>query len=145
MDKIEQEIDEENCINTKFNENFVDQTRDFVRYTAMTLIILAIILDVVCFKYREKADFIIYIELILGVLNGFSPSNDNYTAKFYVAQVHVLILVMYYTDVGKQLVAIIIRYFMIVFIIKPVVYMEEFSLFYVLTETIYIIGVFCLN
>ena len=137
--------EEDECIPLEFDENLVESMKHVMRYLYLSLLFIGIILDLAICKYRDKADFIIYLELAFGILSYTMPYEGLKISELYVATMHFIIFVSYYTDSGRQLVAISLRHCLIAFIAMPLVYLKEMTFTAMLSEAFLLIGIIAIN
>lgn len=60
----------------QFNQSFIDKTEVAVIVTVITMIVLGVLLDVLIWRRRYFAKYIIYFELALALVYGLVPFNN---------------------------------------------------------------------
>ena len=88
------------------------------------MLVLICFLDIAAFKWRNLADYIIYAELLNSCVVSSIPSIQTNISMFYIAALHFLVFVMYYTDSGAQLIAIAVRQLLLAFLYECYLYMQ---------------------
>ena len=61
--------------NPKLNQEFVNDSEFAVKTTILVMIILGLVLDVLIFKYRWMARYLVYYEVLSIFSQGFVPFN----------------------------------------------------------------------
>ena len=74
--------------NTEVNQEFGAATEPYVRIAIIALIIIGMIVDIVIYKHRKYANWLIYFELVSTLVQGLVPFNYGDFRNLY------LILVM---------------------------------------------------
>ena len=77
QDLIEIESGDENCVNIEFKEDLVDEIRPTLTIISLTLLICGSLIDITAFKWRHYADYIIFFEVVIGLLTFTVPSNQS--------------------------------------------------------------------
>ena len=73
------------------------------------------------------------------------PSYFINVSVYYIASIHFLVFVMYYTDSGAQLIAISVRQLVMVFFYESYLYMVKLTVPIILLKLALVFGVFVLN
>lgn len=76
---------EEDCVAVEFDQELVDNIRPAIRYISMTLIICAVLLDLVTYKWRMCADWALLFELVWFMTSSTMPSSENTYTGMYMA------------------------------------------------------------
>ena len=64
----------DNCVPLEFREDFVDSYRDLIKGMAYLMLVLTILLDFAALKWRNMADYIIYVEMFNSLVVSTIPS-----------------------------------------------------------------------
>lgn len=100
----------------------------------IVVIILGVLLDLLSWKYRKFARYIIYYEMIYGMLFSFVPVNlGDLSNPFYVLNIGVS-FVLYACQVDVDIVSCTIALTIQLMIQKPLVFNQEFTLGFALGQ-----------
>ena len=113
------------CLGFEFNEGLVLQIRPVLKVVAMVLIVISVIVNVACFKWRKLANSIAYIEFFYHLLVLTLPYRDmdplnifgNYLLGFF----------MYYCDSSVHIILLNLSQAITLFILMPLIYAEDLT------------------
>ena len=57
------------------NEEFIRKTETTIEYAIVVVIVLGVILNILIYKFRNLAHWIIYLEVVFLMLTCFKPKN----------------------------------------------------------------------
>ena len=87
-----------------------------------SMIVLGVLLDVACWKYRKLATCLFLFECVIVILNGFAPINYGYYGPFVtLVSLFVLVTMLACHFPGPNIVFVTLFYFMIEFVQQPMV------------------------
>ena len=107
-----------------FNEQFVEDIRPYIRYIALSLLILSVILDLAIIKCRSLADAIIYLELCACTITFCLPSEENFLTESTIAMYQLTFFLMFYTGrvAIAQIVFVACAQLLQAFLLRPLIY-----------------------
>ena len=95
----------DDCINFEVNDEKVDQLRPFVQPTLMMFIVISVILDVACYRYRWLAVGAGYIECVFFPLQTMIPANYlGNLSPMYIFMIQFFGFLCYYCNNGSLII-----------------------------------------
>ena len=86
------------CLPFIYRQDIIDQIQPIIAYMGITFIILAIMLDVAIYKWRNLTSFILYFELTYTLLVITIPSTENPTTMIYQFMMNIFLFLLFFTD-----------------------------------------------
>ena len=145
METFDDQNSGEDCVPYRYNTELVEYIRPGLKYAAMTLLIASIILDMIAYKWRWCADWILYFESINTFITMLIPSVEGIRTEMYINSVIVLAFISFYTDTRAQIAYLTLVHFVDAFVIKSLVETKSLTLQSIVLKISQIIGVFALN
>ena len=94
--------------------------------------VVAIVLDIIIWKYRKYASYIIYYELILSCLQAFLPLNYGDMSNLTYLFATVWVQIVYSCDMSRNSIATTLTLTFIQFCPHPIIHNEKINLVFVI-------------
>ena len=99
-------MEDQQCLALDYEADLVEKVKPTIRYICGSLIIIGLILDLACFKWRKLANAFLYIELLLQLTISFIPSeNQGEMSPMYIFVYHYFGFFCYYCDSVGHIIA----------------------------------------
>ena len=135
----------EDCVPYRYNTELVEFIRPGLKYAALTLLIASIILDMIAYKWRWIADWIIYFESVNTFITMLVPSVEGIRTEMYINAITFLAFISFYTDQRAQISYLTFAHFVDAFVIKSIVETKALTLQSIVLKISQVTGVFALN
>ena len=143
--EAEMNIKNELLLCPDYNHDLLNPIVDVVRWVIKIGIVLGLVLDIACFKYRHLANLILYYESIQYILVFLIPSKTYLELSQYVIAIfHFILFLVTYTDQGIQIVFLTVDLAFINFFILGEAYQRGLKFGAVINHTIIVILFFIL-
>lgn len=116
-----------------------------MRHLSIVLLLCSVFLDILSFKWRKLADFIIYFNCLTSLVTLVFPSAENQVTEYYLAMVSLLAFICFYTDSRAQVFAIVIFQILAAFVVKHYIYKQELTGQVCIMKAFLVAGIFFVN
>ena len=127
-----------NCLAFEFNEGLVQQIRPALTIVAMVLIVLSVVVNLACFKWRKLANSIMYIEFFYQLLINALPNRE--LDQLYVFIMYYFGFFIYYCDSSSHIILLILSQAITMFVFMPVIYNEDLTGQKIFTKLLLCVG-----
>ena len=90
---------------TELNENFIEKSEDTIKIGIWIMIVLGVLLDIMCWKYRQLSKLILYYELFSILWQGFVPFDYFSTMNIIYLMQFTLTFITVAVDMGPSVIA----------------------------------------
>ena len=109
------------------NLEFIKLTEPIIKITTITLIALGLLLDILIWRRRKYAAWLLYFELLNVLLQGLVPFNYGHFTLTILCMTFVMIYVLVGCNMGPNIIATILTLTVVVFVEIPLLHREEWD------------------
>ena len=106
------------------NHEFVESSKDILKYIVIVQIVLGVILDIVVLKARKYAHLIFYYETIQAIVQSFLPYDNGDNGRILQWLILAGMFSSYSCNLGKNMVGAFLTYIVITIFIWPLVFTD---------------------